>query len=152
MEEVFKLIVFGVLGLVAIAAIFYLGCIIFLRVKAYKYSRRRASLNEELDKLQILEWSDNLSFNDTCCQCCITFLPNARITIFPCQHSCHVSCAKDWITKGNLRCPMCNAEIIPNTAYFTDCVTSPPPSGRRSRRRSELEPLVIGPSPFTPRP
>jgi len=90
----------------------------YFRCLKWNSRRRRAVLLDELGKLGVYYWSDELPSNDTCPICREIFSHGDALRILPCVHSYHVLCIDNWIDGGNLFCPLCKHGIIPRAERY----------------------------------
>jgi hypothetical protein len=71
---------------------------------------KRIVPHEELEKLQIVAFSELQTDEKSCSICLDEFVPESQLYTIPCKHLFHTDCLKDWVAE-NYKCPVCRCEI-----------------------------------------
>lgn len=77
--------------------------------------------DEELDKLQVVIFSELQTDEKSCSICLDEFVPESQLYTIPCKHLFHTSCLKDWVAE-NYKCPVCRGDIAEHRADLGDDV------------------------------
>ena len=75
--------------------------------------------DEELEKLQVVIFSELQTDEKSCSICLDEFVPESQLYTIPCKHLFHTSCLKDWVAE-NYKCPVCRGDIAEHHADLGD--------------------------------
>lgn len=68
-------------------------------------------IKEELDKLQIVSFSELKTDEKECSICLDTFEPDSKIRLIDCKHVFHSDCLDTWLLQHDYKCPHCREKI-----------------------------------------
>ena len=68
-------------------------------------------IKEELDKLQIVYFSELKTDEKECSICLDTFEPDSKIRLIDCKHVFHSDCLDIWLLQHDYKCPHCREKI-----------------------------------------
>ena len=68
-------------------------------------------IQEELDKIQISEFSDIKTDEKQCSICLDDFEPSSKIRLINCKHLFHSECLDTWLLQHDYKCPHCRKKV-----------------------------------------
>lgn len=68
-------------------------------------------IQEELDKIQISEFSDIKTDEKQCSICLDDFEPSSKIRLINCKHLFHSECLDTWLLQHDYKCPHCREKV-----------------------------------------
>jgi hypothetical protein len=68
-------------------------------------------IKEELDKIQIVSFSELKTDEKECSICLDEFEPSSKIRIINCKHVFHSECLDTWLLQHDYKCPHCREKV-----------------------------------------